>query len=347
VSFSQFLPLIDPGQYPDVALLSEVGRALRGHLKRMALWEYPPSFLGYPDYHSWRAVFAVGDAEAAPTLDCYLEAIVRRYAALMLQLARKDNIDGLVHLNIKRFILERQKNCDPVGYAVFKNVQTTLQDLVASGVLHPVSPDPRGQFKVGNQTVLTFAPGPAAAPVSAGTLEAALDRAQEWEQALPRLAKLGKGAQRFLGACIRSLAGSEVGTFRVGDLVGLLKDRSREAYARRNVSAGQEMVTENVGDGAVRGLIRTVRPDLGYEEARESLQSLLRCVEQGIAEQSFQERTREGLRRLVQELRQHAESDEEIPSWAELARQLGARKATLWDHVEKLRALVQECQKDS
>jgi len=313
----------------------------------MTLWEFPPAYLGYGDYSSWSAVFAEGDADALPTLDCYLEAIVRRYAALMHQLARKDNVDGLVHLNIKHFILKRQKDSDPIGYAVFKNLQATLQDLVASGVLHPIPPVPGGAVRVSNQTVLTYTAGASAPPAPAAALEAVLDRSPEWEQALPRLSKIGKGAQRLLGTCIRGLFASEVGTFRVGDLVGPLKVRARAAYARRHAPAGQEVVAAEVGDNTVQGLIRTVRPDLGYQEARESLQRLLSCIEQGIVQQNFQERTREGLQRLVQELRQHADSDEEVPSLAELARQLGARKATLWDHVQKLRELVQGCQKET
>lgn len=347
MSFSQFLPQIDPEQYPDEALLKAVGQALRAHLKRMALWEHPPAYLGYGDYPSWQAVFAEGDAEAEPTLDCYLEAVVRRYGSLMGQLARKDNVDGLVHLNIKRFILKRQKAGDPIGYAVFKNLEATLQDLAASGVLHPVPPDPARPVRIRNQTVLTFTPGASASPAPVSSIEALLGGSLEWEQALPRLSKLGKGAQRLLRTCLRGLSGSGIGTFRVGDLVGPLKTRAREAYAQRNGLTGQEVVADDAGDSTVRGLIRTVRADPGYQEDSEGLQRLLDCVEQGIVRQDFQERTREGLRRLVQELRQHVESDEEIPSWAELARQLGARKATLWDHVQRLRELVQGCQKET
>lgn len=55
----------------------------------------------------------------------------------------------------------------------------------------------------------------------------------------------------------------------------------------------------------------------------------------------LQERTRTGLRRLLEELSHHAQTDEEVPSWAELARRLGVRRTTLWDHLERLRELAE------
>ena len=343
MTFSDHLPRVSPGEYPDEALLAEVGQALRGHLRRMGLWEQPPEFLGYAAYPRWPEAFADGDAAAEPTLDCYLEAVVRRYGSLMDHLlTRKANVDGLVHLNIRRFILKRQKDHDPVGYAVFKNVEAVLEELIDEGMLRSVPPDPRGRGTLRNDTVLTFGGDAGAVPAPREKVEAAAGE-PGWEQALPRLSKVGRGAQRLLRPCLCGLPAGGVESFRVGDLVGPLKARARAVHAQRNRPPDQDVVPVARGDDAVRELIRIVRPQAGYDEHREGLERLLDCVQEGIARQDFQERTREGLRRLVRELRQHADSDEAIPSWAELARQLGARRTTVWDHLGRLRELVRGC----
>jgi hypothetical protein len=344
MSFSEHLPRVSPGQYPDEALLAEVGRALRGHLRRTGMWDQPPEFLGYPAYARWHDAFADGDAAAEPTLDCYLEAIVRRYGSLMDHLlTRKANVDGLVHLNIRRFILKRQKGHDPVGYAVFKNVEAVLAELIDEGAVRPVPPDPTGSGSLRNDTVLTFGEAAEDVPAPRDRVEAAAAAGPGWEQALPRLSKVGKGARRLLRPCLTGLPAAGVGTFRLRDLVGPLKVRARAVHAQRNRPADQEVVSVARGDDAVRELIRIVRPQAGYGEHQETLERLLDCVQKGIARRDFQERTREGLRRLVRELRQHADSDEEVPSWAELARQLGARRTTVWDHLVRLRELVRGC----
>ncbi len=348
MSFTEYLPQLRPAQYPEEALLAQLGKALRGHLHRLGLWDQPPEFLGYPDFADWRAAFQNGDAAADPTLDCYLEAVVRRYGSLMEQLhTRKTNIDGLIHLNIKRFILKRQKDHDPVGYAVFKNLEAALQDLIAQGRLRSFQPDPHGPEKLRNQTRLTFGPESSGAvespPATRETIEAALDGDPAWTPTLPRLSKLGKGAQQLVRECLTRLPAAGVRTFRLGDLVDLLKGRARAAHAQHNRLPDQDVVAEAAGNETVRRLIRIVRPEAGYQEDREALERLLRCLRDRIAGSDLQERTREGLRRLVYELEQQADTDEEIPSWAELARRLGARRTTVWDHLERLRALAEDC----
>jgi hypothetical protein len=345
MTFSEYLPRISPDAYPEEELLDALGKALRSHLKRMDLWDHSPEYLGYFDFRTWPEAFAGGDATADPTLDCYLDAIVRRYSSLMDHLmTRKANVDGLVHLNIRRFILERQKSHDPVGYAVFKNLEAALQDLIAAGTVQDVQSGSERPGKLRNRSLLAFGGEVPAQPASRETIEAALDD-PAWVTTLPRLSKLGKGAQRLLRECLVRLPAAGVQSFALGELVGPLKVRARAVHARRNLPPGDEVIPEGTANDAVRELIRIVRPEAGYEEQREPLERLLRCVEQGIARGDFQGRTREGLERLLQELRQYAGSDEDIPSWAELARQLGARRATVWDHVARLRVLVQDCRK--
>ena len=185
-------------------------------------------------------------------------------------------------------------------------------------------------------TVVTFTPTGPETPASVAAMEVVIDGSTGWQSVIPRLSKLGKGAQTLLQECLGALPGNGINAFRVGDVIDVFTTRVRATDALRNRVPGPEVVSEKEGDSAIARLIRTVQP--------ESWQGLLDCVEKGIARQDYQKRTREGMQRLLQELRLYAESDEELPSWAELARQLGAPKATLWEHLKRLGSLVQGCQ---
>jgi hypothetical protein len=319
----------------DEPFLAALGKALRGRLHRAGLWDQPPAYLGYPEFQTWAEAFADGDAAAIPALDCYLEAIVQRYDSLADHLLKKDNIDGLIYLNIDRFILGRQKKHDPVGYSAFKNLQAALEEMELAG---QVTTEGRDKGRLRNQSLIRFAHG--AVPASGGQLEATVGRGASWEHAVPRQAKIGKGAQRLLRACLLTLPSLGVAAFMMGELVHLLKDLVRRAHAERNRPADSEIALEDRTDETDRKEIRIVQPDLRYVEA-ESFQVLRQRMHDAIGQLDLQERTRTGLHRLLEELSQHADAEEEIPSWAELARRLGVRRTTLWDHLQRLRELAE------
>lgn len=335
MSFTEHFRRLEATGGPDEQFLAALGKALRGRLRNAGLWDQPPAYLGYPEFRKWSDAFADGDAAAAPTLDCYLEAVAHRYDSLADHLQRKDNIDGLIYLNVKRFVLARQKKYDPVGYGAFKNLEAVLEEMAAAG---QVVAEHRVEGRLRNESLLCFSTG--AAPAGLEQVEAALDSGPQWEEALPCQVKIGKGAQRLLLACLQTLPAVGVAAFRLGDLATALKERVRHAHAQRNRPPDGEVVSEGRADQDIVELIRIVRPEPGYEERRDELHGLLRQMREAIDALDAQERTRTGLRRLLVELSYYAETDEEVPSWAELARRLGVRRTTLWDHLELLRELA-------
>src|SRR5262249_34552883 len=145
---------------------------------------------------------------------------------------------------------------------------------------------------------------------------------------------------RMLSACLMTLPASGVAAFRFEDFVSVLKDRVRQAHAERNRLPDSEIARESRADQDIGEIIRIARPEAGYQEREEGLQLLLRRMREAINATDTQERTRKGLHRLLEELAHHAETEEEVPSWAELARRLGVRRTTLWDHLVRLRELA-------
>jgi hypothetical protein len=338
VSLTDHFRRLDSNGFPDEAFLVELARLLRARLRRAEMWDQPPAYLGYPEYADWRVAFSEGDAVAAPTLDCYFEAIAKRYASLRNQLQLKENINGLIALNVDRFILARQKKDDPIGYSVFKNLQAALHAMIDNGEIHTDQPS---QPKLSNSSLLSFTIG--ATPASREQLENAFSTSPEWDNALPRQAKKGNGAQQLLRTCLLALPAAGVSAFSLGALAAVLKQKVRDSHALRNRPPDSEVIPKDGPDHAVSELIRIVWPTPRYkEEEEESWAKLQRCVQNAI-ERTGQPRTADGLRRLFKELTELAQSDAEIPSWAELARSLGVRHTTLWDHLQRLKQLVRNC----
>lgn len=327
---------------PTEAFLAVLGKELRSRLRRAGLQDQPPAFLGYPEFKTWREAFEEGEASASPTLDCYIEAIVNRYGALMDHLKTKANIDGLIRLNIDRFMLARQKRHDPIGYAVFKNLEACLEQLLDAGQVRIANAT---QAELRNASLVHFSEG--AVPATREQLEAIIAGSAQWEQALPRQIKIGEGAQKLLAPCLSAFPASGVGAFRLEDLLAVVKSRVRQIHHLRNRPAESETVSEERGDENFGEIIRTVVETRRYEEDRESLDVLRRRVLEAIGTLDVQERTREGIRSLFEELCRYADSDEEIPSWAEIARRLGVRRTTLWDHLGRLQQVLEKLVKSA
>jgi hypothetical protein len=169
-------------------------------------------------------------------------------------------------------------------------------------------------------------------------IESALGTISEWQLTAARQAKIGKGAQRLLDHCVRRLPSVGVAAFRLGDLVDVLKRLVRQAHAERMIQS-QDLHPTTETEENFRGIIRILGPTSRYDNP-EALEALLRKVRAAIETMEGQERTRSGVQRLFEELCTFADSDEEIPPWAEFARCLGVRRTTLWDHLERLRRLV-------
>ena len=104
--------------------------ALRGELKRRGLWDSPPSYLGIYGSGSWETADGGKTHESALEellVECYSYIFISRLRSLQAQLSLKTNIDGLVFLNIRHFLHERQKQHDPIGSQVFEVLQSAVR----------------------------------------------------------------------------------------------------------------------------------------------------------------------------------------------------------------------------
>src|SRR5690349_2236014 len=116
---------------PAGQVLPALERLLRHRMRQKNLLSAPPEFLGYAGVPSWASPNAFEDI----VVDCYIYAIAQRLAALRNQLKIKPNVDGLIARNVKNFLLERQRRHDPIGYAVFGNVQGAVLEAATAKVI--------------------------------------------------------------------------------------------------------------------------------------------------------------------------------------------------------------------
>src|SRR4029077_4790088 len=169
--FTAFVRSLQGEQTPDADLFHDAWHSLRAvlanEMKKRWLWQSPPRCLGVSGWERWdaeepkvglRPPGALGELVA----DCYAFIFVDRLQSLKRHLAEKPEIDGLVLLNIRHFLHERQKAHDPLGFQIFELLQTAVAEAVASGSLHVLG----GDGKVRNDTLLGFAPTAEPRPVS-------------------------------------------------------------------------------------------------------------------------------------------------------------------------------------
>jgi hypothetical protein len=344
------------------ALWAALRLALRSELKKRGLWESPPSYLGVYGGESWAPAEApAGHDSALEELlaECYSYIFVSRLRSLEAQLKVKPNIDGLVFLNIRHFLHERQKEHDPIGFQIFEVLQSAVRLAVEEEELRVLS----GDEKVRNETVLGFAEGMEAPGRGRGELPSLVTR---WNDGLlPDLVtSRGKGQEeivRRLRERLPDLRREGIVTFRFKDLVDPMKADVRARWAALlDLAFGESAPQKESLAGTV---VRLVEPDSGVEE-RELFHKLVDCVLTSLDRLEIDAKTRGYLAVLWQFLRVQASEgmetavvsrldralqaeavDEEKPSLRKLAEQLNiprerlpALYKTLGDLLEKCRA---------
>lgn len=349
--FTDYLRGLDPrGEPPTPQAFEQVRRQLRtalvSELKRRGLWEAPPTYVGVLGAASWSAGGGPWQRDRALeelVLDCYAFIFVERLASLRAQLLVKPNVDGLVHLNVRHFLHERQREHDPLGFRVFEALRNALREAVEEGEMRVVEGDPR----IRNETVLAFTAGPGAA-TGAGVELAELVR--RWgDELLPDLltaqgrARLGV-AERLRGllAQLRDLAPPSI---RVRDLLEPLKQDIRARWAA--------LFEADVGDAAgegesagLRDLARRIEPGRQLEE-RDAFRALVNCVGGLIGALEAGGSTRRYLEILWGFLRAHAVASGEgaLPSQRKLAAWLGVPRDRLPSLYDMLANFVERCRR--
>lgn len=329
--FSAFVRCLQGERTPDADLFHDAWHGLRaalvGEMKKRGLWQSPPSYLGAYGWESWgseppqgtgaaRAQGALGELVA----DCYAFIFVDRLQSLKRQLQEKPDIDGLVLLNIRHFLHERQRAHDPIGFRIFEMLQAAVEDAISSGALHVLA----GDKKIRNDTFLSFDPA-AELPSTPSDLEPIVRR---WnDELMPGLVTARTRQQAAVGRRLRDLllelpqCGVEV--FRFKDLLDPLKRDVRERWAALQAPA----LPGSAG------------------ESQQSFEELTRCVSTSIDRIDADARTRTQLRTLWGYLwRQHGDEGQETgrdePSYRELGQRLKIPRERLPALFDLLRQLV-------
>jgi hypothetical protein len=333
--FTAFVRGLEGARTPDADLFHDTWHGLRAalvqELKRRGLWESPPHYLGVCGWERWdseappgsgpaRAQSALGELVA----DGYAFIFVDRLQSLKRHLEEKPEIDGLVLLNVRHFLHERQKVHDPLGFRVFELVQAAVEEAVASGALHVLA----GDRKIRNDTLLGF--HPAAEPLATPA---------DWERIALRwndelMPDLVTAQTRRLAAVVRrlrelllELPGEGIEAFRLRDLLDPLKRDARGRWAALTPAPLQDPA-----------------PLEGAGESGQSLEDLENRVSTSIERLEADPRTRTQLMTLWHHLwRQHGEETPEAgrpSSYRQLGQRLSIPRERLPVLFDLLRQLV-------
>ncbi len=349
--FTEYVRSFVPGfAGPDpetfAALWQALKRALRSELAGRGLWRARPGQLGIVGGPTWNQ-----SALDELTAECYSFVFVTRLPSLMAHLGIKENIDGLIFLNIRHFLHERQRAHDPVGFRVFQILRKAVREGLARGDLHVLGGDPR----IGNSTLL--ASGPAGIPRELDSRSFAAI-AQDWtEHLLPDLVTAAGHRQlavvRQVGHLLQATG---LRAWRFGDLLGPLQQevRSRwQAVACR--MAGEPAFEADADSDRQPRLTLVAKPDTTLEE-EDAFEKLVAEVDSRVERRRLPGRARLHLRTLWAFLRAEAAGDGEktggFPvqardadsSQRELARNLGIPRNRLPSLFRILGQLVRESQ---
>jgi hypothetical protein len=341
--------LAAPGGAEDAALFDRLWSTLRGALRaevrKRRLWDAPPVFLGVHGWESWESGETRGGArhDALEDLlaDCYTFVFVDRRRALQAQLAIKDNVDGLVFVNIRHFLHERQREHDPLGYRVFEAVHRAVEAAVAAGELLVVA----GDTRLRNDTRLAWEAG--------GTDEPTRDLrtlVAPWsDDLLPDLVtargrQLDEVAERLRGR-FAELRQAGVSSFLLREILDPLKVVVRERWAALLSEGPGEAVSwpdlRAEGEEAFRRLVACVQGALDQLEAAATTRGYLATLWQFLRLWAAEP---EGARDAVAVGAPRAAADDEPPSHRRLAEELKIPRERLPGLLGTLGRLVERCQ---
>jgi len=346
--FTAFVHGLEGARTPDADLFHDAWHGLRAALvsemKKRGLWQSPPCYLGVCGWESWdsegpqgsgtfRSQSALGELVA----DCYAFIFVDRLQSLKRHLEEKPDIDGLVLLNIRHFLHERQRIHDPLGFRIFELLRAAVEEALSSGELHVLA----GDGKIRNDTLLGFRPG-AEPQTPPADLEPIVLR---WNDELMPALIIARTRQqtavvRQLRECLLELPRRGIEAFRFKDLLDPLKRDARRRWAAL-LGEGEEGAVAPSPD-AVQ--VPAPLPPECSGESQQSFEHLTRSVSTSIDRMEADQRTRSQLMTLWHYLwRQHGEEGQEAvrpPSYRQLGQHLNIPRERLPGLFALLRQLV-------
>ena len=288
---------------------------LRRELRRRDLWHLPPSYLGVSGRTSWfggeritgRGPGKVDDALEELTADCYTYVFLTRLDSLQAQLKLKPNIEGLVLLSIRSFLLERQRQFDPIGSRVYGVLRSALRKALAEGVCFVQA----GDRRIRRGTVIVFAQGAKNGEQANDSLLTVA--ARQWaDDLLPDLVtSVGRAqaaVERRISERLRRFPEQGIHCLRFGALLNPLKIEVRARWGTIFDHSLGEVAVEEVEEDFVR-LVRSVQPNTSFED-REAFDNLTARIARELERFDADEGTGRYLTRLWEFLRTYALDDE-------------------------------------
>ncbi len=371
--FTEYLRSLDPeGDPPDSRAFGELWdalrTALRSELTKRGLWDCPPFYLGIYGWSRWSTRSSGNeqttglprrdDALEELLAESYVFIFVTRLQSLKAHLKVKPNIDGLVFLNLRHFLHDRQQEYDPLGTRVFEMLQATMRIAVLAGEIHVLV----GDSKIRNDTILGFTPGTDPTQASKKGFRHLVE---SWNNdLLPELVTAsGKARQEVIAKLRRNileLHAEGIEAFRFKDVIDPLKNDLRVRWASILEHLEGETALED-SDDEFAAVVRLVHPDTRTEE-RESVRKLATCVAESVDQlEEVNEKTRAYLSRLWQFLRTYAaepsdsdcsqsdrrpaadSKEHELPSRRKISKLLGIPRDRLPGLYQILGQLIQQC----
>ncbi len=331
-------------------LFASIRRLLAWELRRRGAGSgLGPSCFGCTDWHTWEDLYIRGDTEevlnsTGPLLDlaidCYEYAVIRRYSSLREQLDVKDNINGLIRLNVRNFVTERQRQNDPCGTKTYRNIRAAVEELLIDGEWRAQG---LSRGVVHNDTRL-FVNG---ASEEEATSQGELD---EWMGTLSDTfniareigASVNDEVQTRLVELLRT-QGERFPCVFFGDLAGVWKKRARNAYEGIRYRENDELAWSGGGDEEAgrRDMIRHCDDRFDFFEEIVEVQGRLSDLRRAVQNSGFYAPVRKRLLKILDVLESAIinDSGEKFPSQAEMARRLGVSTSTYNDDIMRLREL--------
>jgi hypothetical protein len=226
---------VDPAGF--IAAWRKLQDFLAQELRRRGVWASPPAYFGVYGWPSWDVSRAAADDGPLGelTAECYSFIFVDRLAALRAQLAVKPNIEGLILLNVRHFLHERQRAHDPIGSRVFEVLREAVREAVAAGELFVLA----GDEGIRNETLLGYDPVAASPGLPVLPETEAQDLSPlvaRWNDGLLPGLLVARGRQQTeilgrLRACLLGLESAGVTAFRFRAVVDPLKNDTRARWA--------------------------------------------------------------------------------------------------------------------
>lgn len=322
---TRHIKTFDAGTFPSKEILEIIGKVLKSKMRERNLWDQPPSLLGYSYHQNWNK-----KTFSDILHDCYDYAIPSRYQSLKTHVSIKENIDGLVFLNISHFLQDRQKAHDPEGYAIFKNVEAVLQDFSKSGFIR--LDNLRDKNKIRNETIcILITPYSQELFQDYGVIKQTVSSHSEYETILNNAVILGAKGQHSVSLLILHLRKEGIAAFRVKDLVDILKDASR--------SVDVEILSSDVKSDFHKEFSEMSVSNAHQIEAAIDAAGLQEKIKKEINKLKRHNKVKRRLYLLLTVIYNRVANDENV-STTEIAREMGESKSTISEDWALLRSLA-------